>query len=287
MDDGRASFVFPTFAGEEYYVDLVAPAFRPPEGITAAHTYYGPYMLEIYDLGVTQRTLGVDGQTCDQDNRVRTGGTMRYSEGYGIKASNLCVNNRCNNDPRFPEFAPAGYANDETHVVSVGNNPTSKNLSQAASFRAGDGTSPTAEFQLDRIEAFVHSMTSGSIPQVAIHLLSGAVPGDKLFDLDPIYNDDGHIDTFVAPQGAQALVKTTHYVVVFTEGGGATDSFKLYVTAKHNEDDDAHPKWPVQNGGLTKDNDATSPTWATMRSGDTLSGTEVHPQIRVYAGVKE
>ena len=30
LDDGRASFVFPAFANEEYYVDLVAPAFRPP-----------------------------------------------------------------------------------------------------------------------------------------------------------------------------------------------------------------------------------------------------------------
>ena len=29
LDDGRASFVFPAFANEEYYVDVVAPAFRP------------------------------------------------------------------------------------------------------------------------------------------------------------------------------------------------------------------------------------------------------------------
>ena len=32
LDDGRASFVFPAFANEEYYVDVVAPAFRPPTG---------------------------------------------------------------------------------------------------------------------------------------------------------------------------------------------------------------------------------------------------------------
>ena len=47
LDDGRASFVFPAFANEEYYVDLVAPAFRPPHWAFPAHIYFGPYMLEI------------------------------------------------------------------------------------------------------------------------------------------------------------------------------------------------------------------------------------------------
>ena len=267
-------------------MDVVAPAFRPPEGIIAAHTYYGPYMLEIYDLGVTQRLTGVSGQTCDSDNRVCTGGTVSYSEGYGIKASNICVNNRCSNDPRFPEFWYPGYATNETHEVSVGNNPTSKNLSQAAAFKAHDSTSPTARFKLDRVEVFVHSMTSGSIPQAAIHTINANEPGDKLFDLEPIYNDDGHIDTFIAPQNASALNRDTTYTIVFSEGGGDTDSFKLYVTAKRTDkDDDAHPKWRIQDGGLTKDNDATSPTWAGMRSGDTSSGTSVLPQIRIYAGI--
>ena len=286
LDDGHASFVFPAFASEDYYVDLVAPAFRPPDGSNPAHTYYGPYMLEIYDLGVTQRLTGVTGQTCDSDNRVCTGGTVTYSEGYGIKASNICVNNRCSNDPRFPEFWYPGYETNETHEVSVGNNPTSKNLSQAVAFRAHDSTGPTAGFKLDRVEVFVHSMTSGSIPQAAIHARNVIEPGDHLFDLEPIYNDDGHLDAFVAPQNAPALNRDTYYFIVFSEGGGDTDSFKLYATAKQNDDDDdAHTKWDIQIAGRTKDKDATSPTWGSMISGDAMSGTNVLIQFSIYAGV--
>ena len=287
LDDGRASFVFPAFANEEYYVDLVAPAFRPPDGSNPAYTYYGPYMLEIYDLGVTQRSLSVTGQTCNSDNSICTGGTITYSEGFGIKASNICVNNRCSNDPRFPEFQVDGYENTETHEVSVGNNPTSKNLSQAAAFRAHNSASPTAKFQLDRVEVFVHSMTSGSIPQAAIYTRNSNQPADKLFDLEPIYNDDGHVDTFVAPRDAQALNRNTWYFIVFSEGGGDTDSFKLYATAKLSEvDDDAHIEWRLQGiGGLTKDNDATSSTWASMISGDAMSGANVNIQFSIYAGV--
>ena len=285
LDDGRASFVFPAFAGEEYYVDLVAPAFRPPDGSNPAYTYYGPYMLEIYDLGVTQRALGVTGQTCNSDNSICTGGTMSYSEGYGIKASNLCVNNRCSNDPRFPEFQVTGYETNETHEVSVGNNPTSKNLSQASAFRAHDSTSTASSYKLDQVEVFVHSMTSGSIPQAAIYTRNIIEPGAKLFDLEPIYNDDGHIDAFVAPRDASALNRNTYYFIVFSEGGGDTDSFKLYATEKQNEDDEAHAKWLLQAGGFTKDNDATTPTWGRMISGDAMSGTGVVIQFSIYAGV--
>ena len=283
MDDGRASFEFPAFANEEYYVDVVAPAFRPSEGSTPAYTYYGPYMLEIYDLGVTQRALGVTGQTCTDG--VCTGGTITHSEGYGIKASNICVNDRCFNDPRFPEFQVDGYETNETYEVSVGNNPSSKNLLRAASFLTPDDTSPTAKFKLDRIGTFVHSMTGGSIPQAAIHVVDGTGPGNKLFDLEPIYNDDAHIDYFVAPQGAQALGRNTRYYIVFSEGGGSNASYKLHVTAKTNEDDNSHPGWLIGNTSRTKDNDAGTPSWSIMRLGDTSSGTAVHPQIRIYAGV--
>ena len=275
LDDGRASFVFPAFANEEYYVDLVAPAFRPPHWTFPAHIYFGPYMLEIYDLGVTQRRI-CDGTPCS------------LNEGYGIKASNICVNNRCYNDPRFPKLHVAGYETNETHEVSVGNNPVSKNFSRGAFFRSL-GTSPTAKFQLDRIGAFVHSMTAGSIPHAAVHTLSGVYPGDKLFDMEPLYNDDAHIDYFIAPQGAQVLNRGTTYAVVFTEGGGSNDSYKLYVTAKNtiDDEDDRHPKWYVGAAGATKDADLASPTWASMRLGDTSNGTQVLPQIRVYdAGVE-
>ena len=277
LDDGRASFVFPAFANEEYYVDLVAPAFRPPNGTTPAHTYYGPYMLEIYDLVVTQRALG-----------VTTGGTITYSEGYGIKSSNICVNNRCFNDPRFPEFHQDGYENTETHEVSVGNNPLSKNFSQATVFKVDNrSNSPTASYKLDRIGAFVHGMTGSSIPQAAIHADADG-PGAKLFDLEPLYNDDGHIDYFLAPRDAQALTRDTEYAVVFSEGGGSNASYKLYATAiRTTEDDNRHPNWPISFSAQTKDNDASSPTWLIMRSGDTPSGDEVYPQIEVYAGVAE
>ena len=180
LDDGRASFVFPAFANDEYYVDIVAPAFRPPSWAFPAHIYFGPYMLEIYDLGPTQ--------------------TPSQPEGYGVKASNICVNNRCYNDPRFPEFHEDGHETDETHEVSVGNNPTSKDLIQAVAFRADSSGSPTASFKLDRIGAFVHAMTGGSIAQAAIHASTSSGPGAKLFDLEPLLNDDRHIDYFVAPR---------------------------------------------------------------------------------------
>ena len=148
------------------------------------------------------------------------GETCSLNEGYGIKASNICVNNRCYNDPRFPEFHDSDHPTNETHEVSVGNDPVSKNFSRGAFFRSRDST-PTAKFQLDRIGVFLHSMTAGSIPQAAIHTLTGLYPGDKLFDMEPLYNDDRHIDYFIAPRDAQALNRSgTTYMVVFTEGGG-------------------------------------------------------------------
>ena len=265
LDDGRASFVFPAFANEEYYVDVVAPAFRPPDGSIPAHTYYGPYMLEIYDLGPTQR----QGQP-----------------GYSVKASNICVNNRCYNDPRFPEFHDDSYQTSETHEVSVGNNPLSKNLSQAVNFRAGTA-GPTAKFQVDRVEVFVHSMTGGSIPKAAIHVAVGGGLGDKLFDLEPLYNDDGHIDAFIAPRDAQALNRNSRYLIAFTEGGGSNASYKLYATAMGGEDSQADSMWPIDDSGITYDSDLANPVWESMRSGDTTSGTLVLPQFRIYAGVAE
>ena len=263
LDDGRASFEFPAFANEEYYVDVVAPAFRPPDGSNPAYTHYGPYMLEIYDLGVTQR----QGQP-----------------GYGVKASNICVNNRCYNDPRFPEFHDDSYQTSETHEVSVGNNPLSKNLSQAVAFRAGT-TGPTAKFQVDRVGVFLHSMTGGSIPQAAIHEYAVGSPGTKLFDLEPLYNDDGHIDYFIAPRDAQALDRNSRYIIAFTEGGGSNASYKLYATAMGSEDTQADSMWPIDDSGRTYDSDLANPAWESMRSGDTSSGTLVLPQIRIYAGI--
>ena len=244
---------------------MIAPAFRYNSPAIPAYDYYGDYMLEIYDLGPTQ--------------------TPSQPEGYGIKASNICVNNRCFNDPRFPEFHQAGYENDETHEVSVGNNPTSKNLTQAVAFRADGNTSPTASFKLDRIGAFVHSMTGGSIAKVAIHSSTSSGPGAKLFDLDPLLNDEENVDYFVAPRNAQALSRNTKYYIVFSEGGGNANSYKLYATAKTAEDSQAHDRWPIDDSGFTKDNDADTPAWGDMKSGDSSSGTSVMAQIRVYAGV--
>ena len=222
-------------------------------------------MLEIYDLGPTQ--------------------TTSQPKGYGIKASNICVNNRCFNDPRFPEFHEDGHETDETHEVSVGNNPTSKDLIQAVAFRADSSGSPTASFKLDRIGAFVHAMTGGSIAQAAIHASTSSGPGAKLFDLEPLLNDDRHIDYFVAPREAEALSKNTKYYVVFSEGGGDNDSYKLYVTAKTTEDTQADSGWPIDDAGFTKDDDAGTPAWGGMKSGDSSSGASVVPQIRVYAGL--
>ena len=77
-------------------------------------------------------------------------------------------------------------------------------------------------------------------------------------------------------------------MIVFTEGGGSTDYHKLYVTALETRDDNEHPRWFVTNtGGRTRDNDASSPSWEQMHSGDTPTGESVKLQIRVYAGVAE
>ena len=265
LEDGLATFAFPAHANEDYYLSVIAPAFRYNSPAIPAYDYYGAYMLEIYNRGPTQ--------------------TPSQPEGYGVKASNICVNNRCYNDPRFPEFHVAKHATmtADIHEISVGNNPASKNLTQAVSFRADGHTSPTPSFKLDRIGAFVHSMTGGSIAKAAIYSVSAGVPSDKLFDLEPLYNDDGHIDYFVAPQSAQALIRGTSYFIVFSEGGGDNASYKLYATAKTAEDSQAHDRWPITDSGKTKDNNATPPTWGDMKSGDTT----VLPQIRVYAGVEE
>ena len=266
LDDGRASFVFPAFANDEYYVDLVAPAFRPPNGTFPAAIYFGPYMLEIYDLGPTKK--------------------QSQPEGYGIKATNICVNNRCYNDPRFPEFHDSKYPTNETHAVTVGNSPLANNFLRSTMFRAGNSTSPAAGFQLDRIGAFVHSMTSGSNPQAAIYSdIDG--PAEKLFDLEPIYNDERHVDYFVAPRDAQALNRNWEYHVVFSEGGGDNESYKLYVTALTAEDDNRDPKWLITLTASTKDSKADNPIWNLTRLGDIPTGTPVYPQIRVYAGVAE
>ena len=92
LEDGLATFAFPAHANEDYYLSVIAPAFRYDNPAVPAHDYYGPYMLEIYDLGPTQ--------------------TPSQPEGYGIKATNVCVNNRCFNDPQVPGV-PRGRPRDQ------------------------------------------------------------------------------------------------------------------------------------------------------------------------------
>ena len=130
-------------------------------------------------------------------------------------------------------------------------------------------------------------MTGGSIAQAAIHASTSSGPGAKLFDLDPLLNDEENVDYFVAPRSAQALSLNTKYYVVFSEGGGDNASYKLYVTAKTTEDTQADSEWPIDDAGFTRDDDAGTPSWGGMKSGDTPTGTSVVPQIRVYAGVAE
>ena len=71
------------------------------------------------------------------------------------------------------------------------------------------------------------------------------------------------------------------------ESGGGNDFYKLYATAKPNEDDNRHPRWAIDNSGVTKDSDAIPPDWNAMRSGDIMTNTIVLPQFRIYAGVAE
>ena len=170
----------------------------------------------------------------------------------------------------------------------MGNFPLTKNLSQAITFTAAaDTTNPIRNFKIDRIGAFVHNMTGGSIPQAAVHLYSSSGVGAKWFDLEPLYNDDRHTDYFMAPRDAQPLARGIRYMVVFTEGGGSNESYKLYATEIKTEDTQADSGWPIEDAGLTKDDDAGTPSWGGMKSGDSSSGASVVPQIRVYAGVAE
>ena len=48
-------------------------------------------------------------------------------------------------------------------------------------------------------------MTGGSLAQAAIHASTSSGSGAKLFDLDPLLNDEENVDYFVAPRSAQAL----------------------------------------------------------------------------------
>ena len=57
------------------------------------------------------------------------------------------------------------------------------------------------------------------------------------------------------------------------------------VSAKTTEDTQADSGWPIDDAGFTKDQDADTPTWGGMKSGDSSSGASVVAQIRVYAGV--
>ena len=74
-------------------------------------------------------------------------------------------------------------------------------------------------------------------------------------------------------------------MVVFTEGGGDSASYKLYATAKTHEDDNRHPRWAIDNASITRDDDAPMPAWEDTRSGNDEDGVVVMPQIRIYAGV--
>ena len=75
-------------------------------------------------------------------------------------------------------------------------------------------------------------------------------------------------------------------MIVFTEGGDSSASYKLFATAKTTEkDDNTHPLWAIDGAGVTKDSDISTPVWGDMRSGDDPDNNLVIPQFRVYAGV--
>ena len=282
LDDGRATFTFGARRGTDYWVSLVAPAFSPTAAFvsTPSYSYYGPYELELVDLGPTQRRI------CPGTGTSSGGCTPSYTPGFGIKAANVCHNNRCGADPRLEHLFTSTVTPTETVTMSVGNDPTSKNLVQAARFFVGTSNQIGAtKFKLDRIEAFVHALSGGSMPHAAIYSDSGSSPHEKLFDLESPPAFGRHLDQFLAPADAEHLNHNNFFWVVFSESGtNSAAHFKLWATISDSQDDDSHNAnaFTIKRPGKTKDEDASSPAWANMTN--TVGGTTSNAtlQITVY-----
>ena len=153
---------------------------------TPSYSYYGPYELELVDLGPTQRRI------CPGTGTSSGGCTPSYTAGHGIKAANVCHNKRCEVDPRLQHLFTSTVTPTETVEVSVGNDPASKNLVQAARFTVGTSSQVgAAKFRLGRIEAFIHDTAGASMPHAAIYssvtvfgMGNVRTPNQKLFDLE-------------------------------------------------------------------------------------------------------
>ena len=286
LDDGRAMFTFGARRGADYWVSLVAPAFSPTAAFvsTPSYSYYGPYELGLVDLGPTQRRI------CPGTGTSSTNCTPSYTAGHGIKAANVCHNKRCEVDPRLQHLFTSTVTPTETVTMSVGNDPTSKNLVQAAQFTLGSSSDVgAAKFKLDRIEAFIHDTAGASKPTAAIYssvtvfgMGNVPTPNQKLFDLESPPTFGRHLDQFIAPDTAPDLDAGMSYWVVFSESGTDTNaSYKLWATTSDNQDEDRHAAWGIARPGATKDDDASSPAWASMVTGTANTSTTL--QIAVYA----
>ena len=281
LDDGRATFTFGARRGTDYWVSLVAPAFSPTDAFvsTPSYSYYGPYELELVDLGPTQRRI------CPGTGTSSGGCTASYTPGFGIKAANVCHNDRCGADPRLEHLFTSTVTPTETVTMSVGNDPASKNLVQAVRFTvSADQQFGDEKIKLDRIEAFVYALSGGSMPHAAIYDDDGINPWpwDLLFDLESPPAFGRHLDQFLAPADA-FLEPNEHYWVVFSESStNSAAHFKLWATISDNQDSDSHDAFDIGRPGSTKDEDASSPAWANMTN--TVGGTTSNAtlQITVY-----
>ena len=84
LEDGLATFAFPAHANEDYYLSVIAPAFRYDSPAVPAHDYYGPYMLEIYDLGPTQTPSQPRGVRHQGNQRLRQQPVLQRPEVPGV-----------------------------------------------------------------------------------------------------------------------------------------------------------------------------------------------------------
>ena len=298
LDDGRAIFTFDARRGADYWVSVVAPAFAPTAAFVSSpsYSYYGPYELELVDLGPTQRRI------CPGIGNTSTGCTPTYTLGYGIKAANVCQNDRCADDPRLRHLysQPVTVAAAEATIhPQVGNTSEAENLVQAARFYIGPAAATSASpvgsgadaFRLERVEAFAHDLSSASRPAAAIwsddfSVMTGA-PGQKLFDLESPPAFGRHLDQFLAPPGAPALSANAFYWVVFSETSpDPAARYRLWATAKKLSgnsvaDDDAHRGWRIPESGATRDDNASPPSWTKLTSG--TFGDDTTLQVAVYA----
>lgn len=167
----------------------------------------------------------------------------------------------------------------------VGKLNSTSNISRAQQFTTGN---VTEGFDLDRIEAFVFELESGSAPAAAIHTDSSGSPSSSAhcslvspagFAVDATGGDQGNsawsrTDSFFAPAAGCVLAGNTKYWVVFSETS-STSGAKFKMSAINGNATDVHRPalpdvWAWDGKAHQRNEDAATPTWS--RTGGNTGG---------------